>query len=172
MPQCCGDPRVGFPVRPDTQQFAERCASILRRYPAFGQAGHDFDHAGLFPQVEGGARRCLRHPRDQRLEVAPQRIDIEERHPAPLDTQMVQAVGQDQHAAGCTIMRLLFAGSSATSSGASRPTARTAVAFRCGVSPNAGPRYSTRRAPPDQFRCRHCAHSQFLKARISADLQG
>ncbi len=36
-------------------------------------------------------------------------------------------------------------------------SARTAVAFRCGVSPNAGPRYSTRGAPPDQFRCRHCA---------------
>ena len=79
---------------------------------------------------------------------------------------MVQAVGQDQHAAGGAIMRHAIC---RIVGDFQRPIEadgkhRGGIPVRRQAEGRAEIQHPA--APPDQFRCRHCVHSQFLKARV------
>ncbi|XIA62279.1 hypothetical protein ACFIOY_21920 [Bradyrhizobium sp. TZ2] len=164
MQQRRGNARIGLRAAPHPQQFAEGYAAILRRDAVFRQSRHDPDHGGLFPQIERDARPSLRHPPDQRLEVASQRIDIEEAHPSPFDAQVMQAVGQDQHAAGGAIIRRAIGGIVSDFQRRIETHGQDGGRIPVRRQPEGRPQIQHPGAPPDQFRCRHCAHSQFLES--------
>src|SRR5712691_9047159 len=87
LPQRCDNTNVRVRARADPEQFSERLPGVANGDAAFTKAGQNLDDGSLIDQVECGARREVQYPRAQRVKIATERIDIEERHRSAADTK-------------------------------------------------------------------------------------
>jgi len=113
---------------------------------AFAKAGQTSMTAVSLIRFECGARREVQHPRTQRVKIATERIDIEERHRSAGDTKVMQGVRRMRtlRTSVCPVGGGRIVGNLQL---AVEATASTAVALRCGVQSPA-PARDKAPAPP------------------------